>query len=76
MNNIEEILRALAPKLTRWDCISLFIVAVLAWVTVKGFALLSDAFRELLILIGVLFAMAIILCILEPALKRLWSKKR
>lgn len=73
--DIGEVFRSLTPKLTRWDCVSLFIFAVLAWVAVKGFEVLSGAFQELLILIAILFVVSIILCVLEPALKRLWSKK-
>ena len=76
MSRITEVFQTLAPKLTRWDCISLLIFAVLAWVTIEGFEVLAGAFQELLILLAILFFMAVILCVLEPALKRLWSKRR
>lgn len=74
--DIGGVFRALGPKLTRWDCVSLAIFVVLAYVAVEGFAVLSCAFRELLILVAVLFAVSLILLVLEPTLKRLWSKKR
>lgn len=74
--DIGEVLRVLRPKLTRWDGISLVIFVVLAYVGVEGFGELSCAFRELLILVAVLFVISIILLVLEPTLKRLWSKKR
>ena len=76
MDRVIELFRVLAPKLTRWDCISLLIFVVLAWVAVKGFEALSGAFQELLILVAILFVIAVVLCVLEPTLKRLWSKKR
>ena len=73
---LSDLFRDLRPKLTRWDGISLSIFAVLAWVGSKGFQALSGSFRQLLILIAALFGLVIILCFLEPALKRRWTKFR
>lgn len=74
--DIGAVLRALRPKLTRWDGVSLVIFVVLAYVGIEGFGELSCDFQELLILVAALFFISLILLFLEPTLKRLWSKKR
>jgi hypothetical protein len=71
-----EIFRTLRPKFTRWDCVSLAIFGALAYVAVEGFGIIPCTFAQLLILVAVLFLIALILLVVEPTLKRLWSKKR
>lgn len=74
--DIGKIFGALRPKFTRWDCVSLAIFGVLAYIGNEGFSILSCSFGELVILITVLFTISVALLVLEPALKRLWSKTK
>ena len=61
----------LVPKFTRWDGISMLIFLTLAYVTESGFRVVGNSFRDLLVLVGMLFIIALLLLIIEPALKRL-----
>lgn len=66
-----ELFRALVPKLTRWDAVSLIIFAILAFVAKEGCkVIVSLQFTQLIILIAVLFVLAFLCLFIEIALKR------
>lgn len=64
--------RALGPKLTRWDAVSLILFTILAFVAKEGCkVIVSLQFTQLIILLAVLFGLAFLLLFIEIALKRL-----
>lgn len=71
IDKLLEIFRPLMPKFTRWDGISLLIFGGLVYVAESGFRIVAGSFLNLILLLAILLFSALLLLVLEPALKRL-----